>query len=93
MIKHVFQKCIIWQIGLHFLQVLHVHMSIYCVVCSRSLLCKNNLNNFVILHDMHMGLESLESALKSASFKTKITSIADWEHVEPENTIHCNGIV
>ena len=42
---------------------------------------------------MHMGLESFESALKSASFDTKITSIADWEHVEPENTIHCNGIV
>ena len=41
---------------------------------------------------MHMGLVSLESALKSASFDTKITSIADWEHVEPENTIHCNGI-
>ena len=36
-------------------------------------------NNFVILY---MGLESLESALKSASFDTKITSIA---HVEPEN--------
>ena len=36
---------------------------------------------------MHVGLESLESALKSASFDTKITSIADWEHVEPENTI------
>ena len=46
-----------------------------------------------ILHDMHMGLESLESALKSASFDIKIISIACWEHVEPENTIHCNGIV
>ena len=63
------------------------------IVCSHSLLCKNNLNNFVILNDMHMGLESLESALKSTSFDTKITSIANWEHVEPENTIHCNGIV
>ena len=37
---------------------------------------------------MHMGLESLESALKSASFDTKITSIASWEHIKPESTIH-----
>ena len=42
---------------------------------------------------MHIGLKSLESALKSASFDTKITSIAGWEHAEPENAIHCNGIV
>ena len=61
---------------------------IVTIVCSRSLLCKKYLNNFVILHDMHMGLESLESALKSTSFDTKTTSIADWEHVEPENTIY-----
>ena len=37
---------------------------------------------------MHMGLESLESALKSASFDT---SIAGWEHDKTQ--IHCNGIV
>ena len=60
-------------------------MDTLTIVCSCSLLCKNNLNNFVILHDMHVGLESLESALKSASFDTKITSIACWEHVEPKN--------
>ena len=69
---------------------MHIHVTI---VCSRSLLCKNSLNNFVILHDMHMGLESLESAVKSTSFDIKIISIACWEHVEPENTIHCNGTV
>ena len=39
---------------------------------------------------MHMGLKSLESSLKSDSFDTKITSIADWEHVEPEKN---TGIV
>ena len=35
---------------------------------------------------MHMGLESVESALKSASFDTKITLIACWQHVEPKKT-------
>ena len=36
-----------------------------------------------------MGFESLESALKGASFdKAKINSIACWEHIEP---IHCSG--
>ena len=49
------------------------------IVCPHSLLCKNNLNNFAILHDMHMGLESLESPLKSASFDISIA------HVELEN--------
>ena len=52
----------------------------------------NNLNNFFVLHDMQMGLESLESTLKSASSDTKINLIACWEHAKPENTIHCNGI-
>ena len=37
---------------------------------------------------MHMGLESLESALKSTSFDHKISSIEGWEYTEPENTIH-----
>ena len=40
--------------------------------------------NFHVLYDMHMGLESLESALKSIFFNTKITSITCWQ---PEYTI------
>ena len=52
-----------------------------------------NLNNFCALHNMHMGLESLESALKCALFDIKIRSITCWKHIEPENTIHCNGIL
>ena len=31
---------------------------------------------------MHMGLESLESVLKFASFDTKVSSIACVEHIE-----------
>ena len=34
---------------------------------------------------MHMGPESLESTLKSASSDTKISLIACWEHAKPEN--------
>ena len=44
--------------------------------------CKNNLNNFVILH---MGLKSLKSDFKCVSFDANIISIACWEHIEQEN--------
>ena len=40
-----------------------------------------------------MILESLESDFKRALIDTKISQIACWEHIEPKNTIHCNGIV
>ena len=42
---------------------------------------------------MDMGLESLESGFFGAFGDTKSISIACWEHIKPENTIHCNGIL
>ena len=49
------------------------------------------MNNFFVLHDMQLRFESLESDSTGAIFDAKISSIASWEHVQPENTIHCNG--
>ena len=42
-----------------------------------------SLNSFFILHDMHIGLKSLELPFLFTSFDTKISSITYWEHTEP----------
>ena len=38
----------------------------------------------LVLHDMHMILESLESDLKCALINNKISQIACWKHIEPK---------
>ena len=62
------------------------------ILCSRSLRKVKSIDSFFVLHNMHMILESLESDSKCVFCDTKISSIACWEHIEPESTIHCNGI-
>ena len=66
---------------------------IFLLLCSRSLRKVKSIDSFFVLHNMHMILESLESDSKRVFCDTKISSIACWEHIEPESTIHCNGIV
>ena len=63
------------------------------ILCSRSLRKVKSIDSFFVLHNMHMILESLESDSKRVFCDTKISSIACWEHIEPEITIHYNGIV
>ena len=63
------------------------------ILCSRSLRKVKSIDSFFVLHNMHMILESLESDSKRVFCDTKISSIACWEYIEPESTIHCNGIV
>ena len=63
------------------------------ILRSHSLHCVRTFYTIFVLLDMHMILESLESDFKRALIDTKISQIACWEHIEPQNTIHCNGIV
>ena len=65
----------------------------YTILCSHSLRKVKSIDSFFVLHNMHMILESLESDSKRVFYDTKISSIACWEHIEPESTIYCNGIV
>ena len=65
----------------------------FTIVCSGQVRSKKNLNNFFVFNDTDMGLESLESGFFGAFCDTKAISIACWEHIKPENTIHCNGIL
>ena len=67
-----------------------------CSLCLRQRLVPTNCpytSISFVLHNMHMILELLESDSKRIFCDTKISSIACWEHIEPESTIHCNGIV
>ena len=71
----------------------HISNGVWPILRSRSLHHVRTFYKIFVLHDMHMILESLESDLKRALIDTKISQIACWEHIEPKNTIHCNGIV
>ena len=70
-----------------------IRITIITILRSRSLHRVRTFYKIFVLHDMHMILESLESDVKRALIDTKISQIACWEHIEPKNTIHCNGIV
>ena len=49
--------------------------------------------HMILESDMHMILESLESYFKCALIDTKSSQIACWEHIEPKNTIHDTLII
>ena len=69
----------------------HNDLIAYCsnfmdtILRSRSLHCVKTFYKIFVLHDMHMILESLESDFKCALIDTKISQIACWEHIEPQN--------
>ena len=62
--------------SLHFATALHRNS--YTVVSSMK------TYKILVLHDMHMILESLESDLKRALINTKISQVACWKHIEPK---------